>query len=97
MTQKTEPPAISVVIPAFNAAWCVHKAIDSVLAQEFRDFELLVIDDGSTDNTDAVLARYGDAIQVVRQPGQACTTARVDTDGGIGHARQTQIFDRFGQ
>ena len=36
MTQKVEPPAVSVVIPAYNAAWCVGKAIDSVLVQEFR-------------------------------------------------------------
>jgi glycosyltransferase involved in cell wall biosynthesis len=86
MTQKTEPPAISVVIPAFNAAWCVHKAIDSVLAQEFRDFELLVIDDGSTDNTDVVLARYGDAIQVVRQP-----------NGGLSNARNAGIRESRGE
>ena len=86
MTQKTKPPAVSVVIPAFNAAWCLHKAIDSALAQEFRNFELLVIDDGSTDNTGAVLARYGDAIQVVRQP-----------NGGLSNARNSGIRESRGE
>lgn len=80
MTRMTEPPAVSVVIPAYNAAWCVCKAIDSVLAQDFRDCEVIVIDDGSTDDTPAVLAGYGDAIRVVHQ-----------ANGGMSNARNTGI------
>lgn len=76
MTSKLEPPAVSVVIPAYNAAWCVRKAIDSVLAQEFRDFEVLVVDDGSTDDTAAILAPYGDALRVVRQRNGGLSSAR---------------------
>lgn len=86
MTRKVEPPAISVVIPAYNAAWCVGKAIDSVMAQEFRDFELLVVDDGSTDDTGAVLALYGDAIRVVRQ-----------LNGGLSNARNSGIRESRGE
>lgn len=86
MTQSNESPTISVVIPAYNAAWCVRKAIDSVLAQEFRDFELLVIDDGSTDDTPTVLAPYGDAIRVVHQH-----------NGGLSNARNAGIRESRGE
>lgn len=86
MTPKTETPAVSVVIPAYNAAWCVRKAIDSVLAQDFRDFELIVIDDGSTDDTAAVLSEYGNAIRVVHQ-----------INGGLSNARNTGIRESRGE
>ncbi len=80
----TTPPAVSVVIPAYNAAWCVRKAIDSVLAQDFRDFEVIVVNDGSTDDTAAVLAGYGDAIRVIDQPNGGMSSAR---NAGIRAAR----------
>lgn len=79
MTPIVEPvrsPVVSVVVPAYNAAWCVRKAIDSVLAQTFRDFELIVVDDGSTDDTPGVLASYGSAIRVIRQPNRGMGGAR---------------------
>ena len=53
-------PAISVVMPAYNHELYVGEAIESVLNQSFADFELLVIDDGSTDNTAAVVNTYKD-------------------------------------
>jgi glycosyltransferase involved in cell wall biosynthesis len=60
-------PQISVVIPVYNGEAFVADAIDSVLAQQGVAFELIVIDDGSTDATPAILARYGDTISVYRQ------------------------------
>jgi glycosyltransferase involved in cell wall biosynthesis len=84
MTPTAEAPAASVVIPAYNAAWCVGKAVDSVLAQRGCDFEVIVVDDGSTDDTAAVLARFGDAIRVVRQRNQGLSAAR---NAGIRAAR----------
>lgn len=69
-------PTVSVLIPAYNAGWCVGKAIDSVLAQEYRDFELIVVDDGSTDDTAGVLRRYGSTIRVVAQPNGGMSNAR---------------------
>jgi glycosyltransferase involved in cell wall biosynthesis len=51
-------PRVSVILPAYNREGLVARAIDSVLAQGFRDFELIVVDDCSTDGTRAVLERY---------------------------------------
>ena len=63
-------PRVSVVIPAFNLARYLPAALDSALAQEPVDgpVEVIVVDDGSTDETAAVLASYGDRIRSVRQP-----------------------------
>lgn len=53
-------PAVSVVLPAYNAEPTVAAAVESVLAQTFDDFELLAVDDGSTDGTAAVLRSFED-------------------------------------
>ena len=71
-----DTPTVSVVIPAYNAAWCVCKAIDSVLAQDYGDFEVIVVNDGSTDDTVARLSPYGDAIRVVHQTNRGLSAAR---------------------
>jgi len=84
MLPMTPAPLVSVVIPAYNAAWCVGKAIDSVLAQDFRDFEVIVVNDGSTDDTASVLAAYGDAVCVVSQANRGMSAAR---NAGILAAR----------
>src|SRR5215470_546787 len=69
-------PLISVVIPVYNGEAFVAGAIDSVLAQEGVAFELIVVDDGSTDATPEILARYGGAIAVHRQPNRGHGAAR---------------------
>jgi glycosyltransferase involved in cell wall biosynthesis len=53
-------PAVSVLMPVFNGERHLAAAIDSILAQTFPDFELVVVDDGSTDGSRAIVARYGD-------------------------------------
>ncbi|HPS02553.1 MAG TPA: glycosyltransferase [Candidatus Sumerlaeota bacterium] len=58
-------PTVSVVIPTYNRAQIVLDTVDSVLAQTYRDFELIVVDDGSTDNTRETLQKYGDRIRYV--------------------------------
>ena len=77
-------PLVSVVIPAYNRAWCLAEAVDSVLAQEFRGFELIVVDDGSADNTPQLLERYGDAVRVLRRENRGVSAAR---NAGIAAAR----------
>jgi glycosyltransferase involved in cell wall biosynthesis len=83
---KRSPPAIliSVIIPTYNRAWCLARAVESVLNQNFSDYELIVVDDGSNDETDLVLAPYGDALRVIRQPNRGVSAAR---NAGIKAAR----------
>jgi glycosyltransferase involved in cell wall biosynthesis len=69
-------PEVSVIIPSYNSAKYLTDAVDSVLSQTFRDFELLVIDDGSTDDTDAVMSRYGTPVRCIRQPNLGVAAAR---------------------
>src|SRR5262245_30705952 len=69
-------PLISVVIPVYNGEAFVADAIESVLAQGVAPFELIVVDDGSTDATPQILARYGAAIRVHRQLNSGGSAAR---------------------
>jgi cellulose synthase/poly-beta-1,6-N-acetylglucosamine synthase-like glycosyltransferase len=58
MNEKT--PTVSVIIPTYNRAHLVGRAIRSVLNQTFQDFEIIVVDDGSTDNTEEVVKGFND-------------------------------------
>lgn len=48
----------SIIIPTYNRAWCIERAMKSVLAQDFRDWEMIIVDDGSTDNTKDIVEEY---------------------------------------
>jgi glycosyltransferase involved in cell wall biosynthesis len=69
-------PVVSVIIPTFNRAGVVNRAIDSVLGQTYRPVEVVVVDDGSTDGTPEVLKSYGDAIASVVQDNAGPAAAR---------------------
>lgn len=70
-------PLISVIIPVYNRAYCVEKAILSVLNQSFSDLELIIVDDGSTDNLESVLENINDCrIIFIKQANQGVSIAR---------------------
>ena len=76
MQKSTKNPLVSVIIPTYNRGWAIAEAIDSVLEQDFRDYELIVVDDGSTDNTSQILQSYGNDITVIYQSNQGVSAAR---------------------
>jgi glycosyltransferase involved in cell wall biosynthesis len=81
-------PRVSVIIPAYNAIATIDAAIGSVLAQSYRDFELIVVDDGSTDRTAEILLGYGDRIKAVEQENGGAASAR---NKALGIARGDYI------
>lgn len=82
--------AISVIMPVYNRAGSVRAAIDSVLAQDFADFEMVVVDDGSQDGTAEVVEAAGDArVRCLRQPRNL--GGNVARNRGIREARSPLI------
>lgn len=68
-------PRVSVVIPLYNAEDYVAEAIESVLNQTYRAYEVIVVDDGSTDGSAAVVRRFGEAVRYVVQPNAGVSAA----------------------
>lgn len=75
-TLKRRRPKFSVIIPAFNRAYVIEDAIQSVLRQNIDEVEIIVIDDGSTDNTRALLEGYHEKVIYVYQENQGISGAR---------------------
>lgn len=73
---KNELPLVSVVIPTFNSAKFLNDALLSVLQQTYENIEIIVIDDGSTDNTSDVLLGFHDKVDCIYQPNQGSAVAR---------------------
>jgi glycosyltransferase involved in cell wall biosynthesis len=69
-------PQVSVIIPTYNRGRVIKEAIDSVLAQDYTEFELIVVDDGSTDHTSDVLDSYRNVIKVLSQKNRGVSAAR---------------------
>jgi len=67
---------ISVIIPTFNRSGFLKKAIESVLSQKYRDFELIVVDDGSEDDTPEVVTGFGPDIKYIKQKNKGPGAAR---------------------
>jgi glycosyltransferase involved in cell wall biosynthesis len=78
------PPIVSVVIPAYNAAKFIHKTLDSVRSQSFIDYEIIVVDDGSHDETTDVVNNY-----LKNNSIRGCCTRQ--NNKGIAGARNTAI------
>jgi glycosyltransferase involved in cell wall biosynthesis len=77
-------PRFSVLIPTYNRAAYLPAALQSVFAQTCRDYELIVVDDGSSDDTPDLLAQYGDRLHLIRQPNRGPGAAR---NRGLAEAR----------
>jgi glycosyltransferase involved in cell wall biosynthesis len=75
-----QTPEVSVVIPAFNASRTISAALESVFAQTYKNFEVIVVDDGSTDDTARRVAEFGSRVEYVRQ-----------ANGGPARARNVAI------
>ncbi len=84
IAQPVEEPLVSVVIPAYNAAAFIERALQSVLAQTWRSFEILVIDDGSTDATASLVQAMNGPIRYVHQDNAGASAAR---NRGIAESR----------
>ncbi len=88
-------PLISVIVPVYNVAPYLRRCIDSLLAQTFRDFEIILVDDGSTDGSSAICDEYAKAsnnggikVRAVHQPNAGVSSAR---NRGVDEARGVYI------
>jgi glycosyltransferase involved in cell wall biosynthesis len=83
-------PEVSVIIPAYNAAAYIGQALESAFAQTFQDFEVLVVDDGSTDETASIVASFGDRVNYLRQDNAGSAKAR-----NLGIRKSRGLFIAF--
>ncbi|MDQ3063471.1 MAG: glycosyltransferase [Acidobacteriota bacterium] len=79
-------PKVTVIIPAYNAEKFIEQTINSVLAQTFQDFEIIVIDDGSKDKTAEIINSYGFLVRCIQT-----------TNGGVSRARNLGIDNALGE
>ena len=79
-------PKVSIILPAYNGEKFIAEAIDSVLNQTYGDFEIIVVNDGSTDRTAEILSKYGGKIRVISQ-----------ANAGIAQARNVAISNSKGE
>jgi glycosyltransferase involved in cell wall biosynthesis len=83
-------PKVTVVIAAYNAERFIRQTLDSVVAQTLHDVELIIVDDGSTDGTAAILSAIDDRrLRILRQPNSGVSAAR---NAGLALARAPYIF-----
>lgn len=78
------PPRVSVIVTTYNHEAFIAEAVQSVLDQTYTDYELIVVDDGSTDGTVDRLTRFGERIRLIRQPNRGIASSR---NAGIERAQ----------
>lgn len=82
-------PAISVIVPVYNAETTLHRCLDSLLTQSFRDFELIAVNDGSTDDSWKILQYYAELdnrVRIINKP-----------NGGVSSARNVALEEATGE
>ncbi len=81
-------PFFSIILPTYNRAGLLRRAVESVLEQTFRDFELIVVDDGSTDDTPQIMEEYRLSLRYLRQENRGVSAAR---NLGIAHSSSPRV------
>lgn len=76
MKNKGQKPLVSVIIPTFNRGWILGEAVQSVIDQTYRPLEIIVVDDGSTDDTQKLLHTFDRQIEVIFQENKGVSAAR---------------------
>ena len=89
MPDRSTRPRISVIIPSYQHARDLPLCLESLLRQDFRDFEIIVVNDGSTDRTDEAVAPYLDCLTYIRQENRGANAAR---NRGAQEARGDYLF-----
>lgn len=82
---KSVPPLVSVVMPVYNGERYLREAIDSALAQTYRNIEIIVVNDGSSDGTEAIAKSYGEKIRYFKK-----------NNGGVASALNTGLREMKG-
>jgi len=85
-------PTVSIIIPTYQRSHWVGEAIESVLAQTYKDYEIIVVNDGSTDNTAEVLNQFQDKIKIIEQENKGGSAAR-NTAIDNSHGRYIAFLD----
>jgi len=86
MRKERLSPEVSIIVPTFNRAHCIERSLTSLLKQVYQDFEVIVVDDGSTDQTLQLISQIRDQrVQCVQHPENRGTNAARNT--GIRLAR----------
>jgi len=88
MNMRNEVPLISIVLPTFNRAKILQRAIDSVIEQSFAQWELIIVDNNSNDETDQVIERYGDS---------RINILKINNEGVIARSRNKGIKKAAGR
>lgn len=80
---------LSIIVPVYNATHCIHRCVDSILSQTFTDFEVILVDDGSTDGSAEICDQYAaqdSRVRVIHQPNSGSVLARrAGTMSAAGH------------
>ena len=87
--RNTASPLISVIVPVYNAEKTLRQCVDSILGQDYRDFELLLIDDGSKDDSPSICDEYA------RQDERVCVFHKLN--GGVSSARNLGLDNASGE
>jgi glycosyltransferase involved in cell wall biosynthesis len=90
----SNPPQVSVIVPAFNSDATIQRALDSIAAQTFTDYEIIVVDDASTDRTvEAVMHCGGDRVTLLRHPHNRGAAAARNTGVAAARGRRVAFLD----